>query len=79
MNANKQNQQSKNIQPNDIKIALVENNITHITESLTRIENKIDKLDSKVERIENRLWTIAFTLLVTIGGCFITNFFQLGK
>ena len=70
----------KNIKINDsheTRIALLEQSIGHIGQTLLRIESRIDKLDARIENIENklslridkidtRLWQILFLISSSI-------------
>jgi uncharacterized coiled-coil protein SlyX len=55
---------------NDVRIAIVENTIGHINETLIRMEKRFDKIDEKLETmdkkidsINNRMWTNFLWLL----------------
>ncbi len=49
----------------DTRIALLEQSINNINETLIRFEKRFDQLDAKIESINNRLWSI---FRWTIGG-----------
>lgn len=63
---------------NEVKIAVLENSVGHIFQSLERMEKSIERLsenvnqrfdsvDKKFESISNRIWTIFFWLLGSMG------------
>lgn len=57
----------------EVRIALLEQSISHIDQTLIRIESRINQLDEKIDKIEskihiridkldNRLWQIIFLI-----------------
>lgn len=51
----------------ETRIALLEQSIGHINETLVRLENKIDKLDGKVDKLDGKLdsrfiWLLTFMI-----------------
>lgn len=59
---------------NDVRIAILENSMSHIFQTLERIENRFDKIDRKLElmdqkiddgfsKVNNRMWTNFLWLL----------------
>jgi hypothetical protein len=81
----------KNIKINDsheTRIALLEQSIGHIGQTLLRIESRIDnldkslniridKLDARIDKVENKLWQILFLISSSIIGMILGKIFHL--
>lgn len=72
---------------NETRIALLEQSIIHIGQTLIRIESKIDNLDLKIDKIDtklglridkidNRLWQTMFLISSSIIGIIIGKIFH---
>lgn len=63
------NNQQKNLKINnsqETRIALLEQSIGHVGQSLLRLESKIDKMDLRIDKIDNRLLQIIFLISLSI-------------
>lgn len=78
---------------NQTRIALLEQSIGHIDQTLMRIESSIEKMDkslnakideqgkslnTRIEKVENKLWQISFFISSSVVGYIIIQIFQLG-
>lgn len=50
----------------DTKIALLENNIGQINDTLKRIDKRLDTVDAKLDKINDRMWSNFLWLLSLI-------------
>lgn len=65
---------------NQTRIALLEQSIGHIDQTLMRIESTIEKMDkslnARIDKVENRLWQILFLISSSIVGIIIAKIFH---
>lgn len=73
----------KNIKTNDstqTRVALLEQSIGHIAQTLLRIESRIDglekSLNTRIDKVENRLWQILFLISSSIVGMILGKIFH---
>lgn len=57
---------------NDVRLALLEQSIVNINDTLVRFEKRFDQLDTKID--SNHKWTLGLIsgLYIFLGGAFIT-------
>lgn len=87
------NYKHHNNDSNQTRIALLEQSIGHIDQTLMRIESSIEKMDkslnsridgvekslsTRIDNVEEKLWKISFLISSSIIGYIIIQIFQLG-
>ena len=60
----------------ETRIALLEQSIGHIAQTLLRIESRMDRIDSRIDKLENRLWQIVFLISSSILGMILGKIFH---
>lgn len=67
----------KNDDTQETRIALLEQSICHINETLIRFEKRFDKIDEKFEKIENEIkWVMRFLIGAILVPILIRVFFH---
>lgn len=60
------NMKSLGKQNDQVRLALLEQSIGHIGETLQRIEGRLNQIEGKIDKFDSRLWTNFYWLLGTI-------------
>ncbi len=66
----------KNIHNDDVRLALLEQSINNINDTLVRFEKRFDKIDEKID--SNNKWTLGLIsgLYLLLGTAFISVLFK---
>lgn len=65
-------QKIKDVYSDDVRLALLEQSVNNINDTLNRFEKRFDQLDSKID--SNNKWTVGLIsgLYILLGSAFIT-------